>query len=161
MRHACVRLTGNGGAPYVRDAIAINTTPQQSECQALAWMAPQDVPATGSRRGRQGFAQGHDREVTVRPDGMDTAWSSVQTCPCAEGIGIGGADDGAVSPCPQPLKNIHVNATPLSGAVHADRTQPCTGCPVVQSPTEQASMLVPERTAPVGNKARWNRHVRA
>jgi hypothetical protein len=31
MRHACVRLTGNGGAPYVRDAIAINTTPQQSE----------------------------------------------------------------------------------------------------------------------------------
>ncbi|MDR1856615.1 MAG: hypothetical protein LBR22_05585 [Desulfovibrio sp.] len=31
MRHACVRLTRNGGVPYVRDAIAINTTPQQSE----------------------------------------------------------------------------------------------------------------------------------
>ncbi|MDR1856464.1 MAG: hypothetical protein LBR22_04815 [Desulfovibrio sp.] len=33
MMHAprCVHLTGNGGAAYVWDAIAINTTPQQSD----------------------------------------------------------------------------------------------------------------------------------
>jgi hypothetical protein len=58
------RLTGHGGAPYVRDAIAINTTPQQSENRRLVPSPPESSrPPALAGGGEKKIPQGIDRKI--------------------------------------------------------------------------------------------------
>jgi hypothetical protein len=68
MRHACVRLTGNGGAPYVRDAIAINTTPQQSEGEV-----GMSIDDSGSRGAGPLSELGNEEMLAAFRKGVDRA----------------------------------------------------------------------------------------